>query len=101
MRKIYLIILLTTLHLGAIQNAQADASCTIGKVFYDKGNYKKAFIHMKKLSRYKNGCAKYYLALMYFYGQGTVKNLKLAGKYMDEAAAEGYPDAIGFFDRQE
>jgi len=101
MKKLYLLLLISALQFSLPHNTYADASCEIGKIFYEKGQYKKAFKHMKKLARYKNGCAKYFLGLMYFNGEGTKKNLKLAIKYMEDSAKEGYGEAIGFFDRQE
>jgi len=101
MRKLYILLLVSFLQFTLPQLSYADASCEIGKIFYDKGQFNKAFKHMKTLSRYKNGCAKYYLGLMYFKGDGTKQNLDLATKYIEEAAKEGYGEAIGFFDRQE
>ncbi len=101
MKKIFSFLLLVSLYFAIPQISYADASCNIGKIFYDNGQYAKAFKHMNKLARYKNACAKYYVGVMYFNGQGTKKNIELAVKYIDEAAKLGYPGAKGFFDRQE
>lgn len=101
MKKTKLFLLLSFFYFALPSVSYADASCNIGKIFYEKGQYKKAFKHMKTLARYKNPCAKYYLGLMYFRGKGTHKNIKLAVKNIEQAAKENYPPAIGFFDRQE
>lgn len=101
MKKILSLLLFSSLFIAIPKLSHADAACNIGKILYDKGQYAKSFKHMKKLARYKNGCAKYYLGLMYFKGEGTNKNLDLAVKFIKESAKEGYTDAVGFFDRQE
>lgn len=101
MKKLFILLLLSFFYFTIPSISYADASCNIGKILYEKGEYNKAFKHMKTLARYKNPCAEYYLGLMYFNGQGTKKNLKLAVKYIEQAAKGNYSEAIGFFDRQE
>ena len=101
MKKIYIILLVSFFQFAAPQISQADSSCNIGILLYEKGEFSKAFNHMKRLSAYSNPCAEYYLGLMYFKGEGTAKNIKLAYKYIDKAIKGKYPSAIGFYDRQE
>jgi len=101
MKNIFRLLLLSGLYFAIPQISYANASCNIGKIFYEKGKYTKAFNYLKKLARYNDACSKYYLGVMYFYGQGTKKNVKLATKYISEAEKLGYADAIAFFDNQE
>ena len=100
MKKIYILLLISFFQFAIPQISQADASCNIGKILYEKGEYAKAFKHMKRLAIYKNPCAEYYLGVMYYYGRGTNKNTKLAAKYIGRAAKGKYSPALTFFDNQ-
>ena len=55
---------------------------------------------MKRLARYKNPCAEFYLGVMYYLGKGTNKNTKLADKYIEQAAKGKYAPALTFYDNQ-
>ena len=98
MKKIYTLLLISFFQFAIPQIAQADASCNIGKILYEKGEYVRAFKHMKTLARYSNPCAEFYLGVMYSLGRGTNKNTKLASKYIHRAAKGKYLPALTYYD---
>lgn len=92
------LVLIATISMSQLAVA---SGCSLTKTLYDNGKYQRAYNTAKTYANYGDACAQYYLGLMYFNGQGTDRNIKLAHKYINKAAKGKYPDAIAFYDKQE
>ena len=64
-----------------------------GMEAYNKGDYSTALSRWTELARNGNGQAQYNLSLLYFNGQGTIKNDNVGLQWLIRAADSKHPDA--------
>ena len=84
------------LFLGAIFLLIFSSACTQSddpKLYFDKGQYKKALILWKPLANSGDSLAQNYLGIQYYLGLGVERNLEFASKWFKKAALVGFPDA--------
>lgn len=63
------------------------------KYYFDKGEYKKSIVLWKSLANSGDLVSQNYLGIQYYLGLGVERNLKLAKKWYEEAASQGFADA--------
>lgn len=64
------------------------------QTLYANQDYHSAFNKLLPLATSGRPDAQYALAYLYFYGQGTLENRKLAIYWFNQAAKQNYPDAM-------
>ncbi len=90
--KIFTAIALFTLSIILPTFAFANG-CGLTKALYDSKEFVQAFKTAKVHASYGDACSEYYLGVMYYRGYGTRPNNKLAVKYLNRAARQGYKPA--------
>jgi len=84
------------LFLGAIFLLIFSSACSQSddpKLYFDKGQYKKALLLWKPLANGGDSLAQNYLGIQYYLGLGVERNLELARKWFEKAALVGFADA--------
>ena len=95
MRKVLFISILSVF---LSQTTKADIS--LARQAYEYGDYQTAHREFSILATAGDGIASYYLAFMYYQGQGIEQNLEQAFQYFQQAALTGYPpaqDTLAYF----
>lgn len=96
------LLLLMTLSLGLALSGCASKQLPIttpiptleqAQAEYRSGNFSQALVSLTLLATQGNEEAQYALGYMYYYGQGTEKNLDLARGWFRQASAQGYTPA--------
>lgn len=65
-----------------------------GQADFKDGNYTQAFEQLQPLAEKNNADAQYAIGYMYYYGQGTQKNIIRAQQWIRKAASQGQVQAI-------
>ena len=90
--RLILIILFSSLLL-ACASARMAEEVQSGKVAFDSGNFKQAFIQLLPLAVKCSPEAQYAVGYMYYYGQGVVEDRRQAWYWITAAAKKGQADA--------
>ncbi|MEC7875259.1 MAG: tetratricopeptide repeat protein [Pseudomonadota bacterium] len=81
-----IVILLLFLSLACSQSSDP-------KHYFNKGQYKKAFLLWKSLASGGDSASQNYLGIQYYLGLGVERNLELAKKWYEKAASQDFADA--------
>lgn len=65
-------------------------SCEYGVQFYERGEFKRAFNIFKLGAQSKDGCAQYFLSIMYQNGYYVKQSNKKAAKYIKKSEKNGF-----------
>lgn len=78
--------------LQALDDIQSAIS--LGEIYYQQGEYEKAFDSFTKASTSNDKKANFNLGLCYLNGRGVERDTKIALKKIESLAKSGYPDAL-------
>ena len=83
-KKLYLAVIISLTFTNGI-----TANDDIGYKYYEKGLYDEAFKIWSKEIRHGNKEAMYNMGLLYYFGKGVTRDLKMAFMYCEKAAFKG------------
>lgn len=72
------------------QNGDREAQYVIGSGLYNNEQYKEAFNWIKKSAEQSHRIAQQVLGIMYYFGNGVVKDHEIAAQWFQQSADSGY-----------